>query len=88
MTVTCSNCQSTFRNVDRNEDGTPYLETTRCASAGCEVHLCRGGCEHLAFYCEGCSLRFCECHSHSIEGSLFCAACATEETVCALVAVA
>src|SRR5258706_10309679 len=59
MTATCPLCESTFGNVDRNEDGSPAIEITRCAHPGCAVYLCRAGCEHLSFQCEGCRKRFC-----------------------------
>jgi hypothetical protein len=62
MNATCTHCKSIFRNVDRNDDGSPYIETTRCAYRGCEVYLCRAGCEHLSFACEACGQRFCDRH--------------------------
>jgi hypothetical protein len=62
MTATCSQCNSAFRNVDRNEDGSPAIENTRCAHPDCEVYLCTGGCEHLSFACDACGQRFCDAH--------------------------
>jgi hypothetical protein len=59
MTATCTHCDTTFRGVDRDEDGRPYFESTRCASPGCEVYLCGAGCESLSFACDGCGARFC-----------------------------
>jgi hypothetical protein len=76
MTATCTNCDSTFRDVDRNEDGSPYIETTRCSHPGCEVYLCRAGCEHLSFFCEGCRSRFCGEHKVTLDGLELCADCA------------
>lgn len=76
MTATCTNCESTFRNVDRNEDGSPSIETTRCAHPGCETYLCKAGCEHLSFICEDCGMRFCENHKVNLADLSFCAACA------------
>lgn len=57
MTATCTYCDSTF-HVDRNEDGSPAIETTRCSHPGCAVYLCQAGCEHLSFFCEGCRSRW------------------------------
>ena len=62
MTAKCSNCNTEFRGVDRNEDGSPAIETTRCAHPGCEVYLCRSGCEHLSAVCEACGKRVCVDH--------------------------
>ena len=78
MTATCTNCDSTFRNVDRNEDGSPAIEKERCARPGCEVYLCRAGCEHLSFRCDGCGLRFCEAHGLSLGADRFCIGCVAE----------
>jgi hypothetical protein len=78
MTATCPNCDTTFRNVDRNEDGLPAIEKERCARPGCEVYLCRAGCEHLSFRCDGCGRRFCEAHGLNFAGQRFCIACAAE----------
>ena len=79
MTATCTHCESTFRNVDRNEDGSPAIESTRCTYPGCEVYLCRAGCEHLSFQCEGCSKRFCSEHKVTFDGFQVCLACAIAE---------
>jgi hypothetical protein len=76
MTATCPSCDTTFLGVDRNEDGSPYLETTRCAHPGCEVYLCGAGCEHLSFFCEGCRSRFCGEHKVTLDGLELCADCA------------
>lgn len=78
MTATCTNCETTFRHVDRNEDGSPYIEATRCAHPGCEIYLCKAGCEHLSFACDGCGLRFCEAHGLNFGGNRLCIACAAE----------
>jgi hypothetical protein len=78
MKATCTHCGSTFQNVDRNEDGSPAIETTRCAHPGCEVYLCKAGCEHLSFECEGCRKRVCEAHGLNIEGDRLCIACAAD----------
>lgn len=78
MTATCTHCDTTFRNVDHNEDGSPYIESTRCAHPGCEVYLCKAGCEHLSFACDGCGLRFCEAHGLNFAGQRFCIACAAD----------
>jgi hypothetical protein len=66
-------CDSTFHNVDRNEDGSPAIESQRCARPSCEVYLCRAGCEHLSFVCDGCGLRFCDEHK---VGDNLCLGCA------------
>jgi hypothetical protein len=76
MTATCTNCESIFRNVDRNEDGSPAIENKRCAHPGCEVYLCHAGCLHLSFFCEGCRSRFCGEHKVSLDGLELCADCA------------
>ena len=68
MTATCTNCDTTFHHVDRNEDGSPSIETVRCAHPGCETYLCNAGCEHLSFACEAHGLNF--------AGERFCIACA------------
>jgi hypothetical protein len=78
MTATCPNCETTFRGVDRNEDGSPAVETRRCAHPGCEVYLCKAGCEHLSFHCEGCRQRFCSDHGLNFGGARFCPACVLE----------
>jgi hypothetical protein len=78
MTATCTHCDTTFRNVDRNEDGSPAIESTRCAHPGCEIYLCRARCEHLSFQCDGCGKRFCESHGLNFGGATFCIACAAE----------
>jgi len=78
MTAKCTNCKSTFSHVDRNEDGSFAIEATRCSHPGCEVYLCRGGCEHLSFICEACARRFCSDHQVRIDELVLCAACAME----------
>jgi hypothetical protein len=78
MTATCTNCHSMFRGVDRNEDGSPVIENTRCAHPGCEVYLCRAGCEHLSFTCDGCARRFCSTHEVVIDELALCLVCAVE----------
>jgi hypothetical protein len=77
MNATCTNCETTFYQVERNEDGSPYLETTRCAHASCEVYLCRAGCEHLSFVCDGCGERVCNDHRVDV-GDQLCPSCALE----------
>ena len=79
MTATCTNCDSTFRGVDRNEDGSPAIESTRCAHPGCEVYLCRAGCEHLSFTCEGCRKRFCAEHKVTFDELPHCLGCAAAD---------
>ena len=76
MTASCTNCGSTFRNVDHNEDGSPFIESERCCLPGCEVYLCHAGCLHLSFFCEGCRSRFCGEHKVSLDGLELCAVCA------------
>ena len=83
MTATCPNCDTLFTHVDRNEDGSPYFETTRCTSPGCEVYLCQAGCEELSFACDSCNHRFCLAHLVLIPDGTprplkCCAACAGE----------
>jgi hypothetical protein len=76
MTAICANCESIFHGVDQSEDGSPSLETTRCAHPGCEAYLCQAGCKHLSFFCEGCRSRFCGEHKVSLDGFELCADCA------------
>ncbi len=78
MTATCPNCETTFRGVDRNEDGSPAIEITRCTHPECEIYLCRAGCEHLSFTCEGCRQRFCSAHKVTIDELALCLGCAVE----------
>jgi hypothetical protein len=68
-----------FRNVARNEDGSLAIENTRCAHPGCEVCLCRSGCEHLSFQCEGCRKRFCSEQQVALDRVAYCLVCAVEE---------
>jgi hypothetical protein len=75
-TAECPACNSVFYGLDRNEDGSPFIETRRCAHPGCEVYLCRDGCEHLSFFCEGCRSRFCGEHKVTLDGLELCADCA------------
>jgi len=66
--------------VDRNEDGSPAIENTRCAQPGCEVYLCRAGCLELSFQCESCDQRFCVEHRMMLDGMAFCVTCAVAVT--------
>jgi hypothetical protein len=77
MNATCKNCDTTFHHMDRNEDGSPAIECTCCAHPGCEVYLCRAGCEHLSFVCGGCGERFCNDHRVDV-GDHLCPGCALE----------
>jgi hypothetical protein len=76
MTATCTNCESTFNNVDRDEDVSPAIESTRCSQPECEVYLCGAGCRELSFQCEGCGRRFCGEHKLAFDGFPFCLVCA------------
>jgi hypothetical protein len=67
-----------FRNPDRNEDGSPAIENTRCGHPGCEVYLCHAGCEHLSFTCGACGHRFCSDHKIVFDELSYCLACAVE----------
>jgi hypothetical protein len=67
-----------FRNPDRNEDGSPAIENTRCADLGCEVYLYYAGCEHLSFTCDACGRRFCGEHKVALDGLPYCLGCAVE----------
>ena len=79
MTATCPNCDTLFTHVDRNEDGSPYIETTRCAAPGCEVRLCHATCLELSFQCDGCRGFFCEHHPvFTLDSDRFCMACMFE----------
>jgi hypothetical protein len=78
MAATCTNCESIFCRVHRDEDGPPHIDSTRCAHSGCEVYLCKAGCEHLSFECNACCQRFCEGHLLNFAGQHFCIACAAE----------
>jgi hypothetical protein len=82
MTANCTNCDSTFRGADRNEDGSPYLETTPCPHPGCEVCLCQAGCEHLSFNCDACGQRFCAEHKVVFDALRYCLGCAVEAVEC------
>ena len=75
MTATCSHCESLFQHVDRDEDGSPAIESARCSQPGCEVYLCGAGCMELSFQCEGCDKRFCGEHKLTLDGFPFCLAC-------------
>jgi hypothetical protein len=77
-TAECPACNSVFHGCDRNEDGSPYIEATRCAHPGCEVYLCRAGCEHLSFFCEGCRARCCGEHKLTLDGLELCTECALQ----------
>jgi hypothetical protein len=72
MTAACTNCEFTFHNIGRNEDGSPAIEN----ELGCEVYLCQARCEHFAFFCEGCRTRFCGEHKVGLDGMELCADCA------------
>ena len=78
MNATCPTCDNHFVGVDQNEDGSPYIETTRCAHPGCEVYLCGAGCQELSFGCESCGRRVCGSHGLTFGGERFCIACAAE----------
>ena len=78
MNATCTNCAATFRNVDRNADGSPAIENTRCGHPGCEVYLCHAGCEHLSFTCYACGGRFCSEHKVALDCVAYCLGCAVE----------
>ena len=76
MTATCTNCETTFENVDRNEDGSPCIENEQCAQGGCDVYLCKEGCAALSFACEDCRKSFCAEHRITLDGLTFCPVCA------------
>src|SRR4051812_9664165 len=78
MDATCTTCSTTFRHVDRDEDGSPYIETTRCAHPGCEVYLCKAGCEHLSFTCDACDKRVCQAHGLAFRHERLCIACVAD----------
>lgn len=78
MNATCTNFDNTFGEVDRNEDGSPAIETTPCAHSWCEVHLCQAGCEHPSFTCEACGKRFCAEHKVTLDELELCLGCALE----------
>ena len=79
MNATCPTCDTRFIGVDRNEDGSPYIESTRCAHPGCAVYLCRATCQELSFVCDGCRSRFCGEHPvFTVDTDHFCAACLQE----------
>ena len=75
----CPACHSVFYGSDRNEDGSPAIETNRCAHPGCSVHLCPTGCEHLSFACAACHRRFCAKHQVTLDGVAYCLGCAVVE---------
>jgi DNA-directed RNA polymerase subunit RPC12/RpoP len=77
MNATCTNCGTTFRNADRNEDGVPEIpEQVLCAHPECETALCPAGCRELSFTCAACSQRFCDAHpAFALDGEIFCAEC-------------
>ena len=76
MTATCVHCGSAVLNVDRNEDGSPAIETTRCAQPGCEIYLCRAAGDHLSFECDACRRRFCDAHRVMLDRAPYCLRCA------------
>ena|ERR1035437_5989312 len=76
MTAASNHCESVFRGVDGNDVGSPAIENTRCAHPGCEDYLCRAGCEHLSFQCEGCGRRLCSEHQVTLDGLPYCFGCA------------
>ena len=76
MTATCTHCDTTFHHVDQNEDGSPYIESIRCAHPGCEVYLCGAVCQELSFECEACRKRFCGEHKIVLDGEAYCLGCA------------
>ena len=78
MIATRPYCETTFFQVDRNDDGSPYFENTRCAHPSCEVFLCGVGCEHISFVCDGCGRRFCSDHQVAIDELALCLGCAAE----------
>jgi hypothetical protein len=61
--------------VDGNEDGSPAIESTRCSQPGCEVYLCKAGCEHLSFQCAACGQQFCNEHKLTMDRLPFCIPC-------------
>jgi hypothetical protein len=78
-TTECPTCNSVFRGSDRNEDGSPYIESTRCAHPGCGIYLCGAGCQELSSRCDGCRQRFCTEHMlFTIDGECYCTACSLE----------
>jgi hypothetical protein len=75
MNATCSHCESTFQDVDRNEDGSPAIEDVR---AGVAV-------EHGSDFLTGriAALRAslagaCEAHGLNVAGDRLCIACAAD----------
>jgi hypothetical protein len=82
MTTTCTHCESIFRGVDHNEDGSLAIENIRCAHTGCEVYLCHAGCEHLSFTCYACGRRFCCEHKIGLDCVAYCLGCAVETVEC------
>src|SRR5260370_14256369 len=79
MTAPCSHCQSIFRIADRNEDASPTIENALCEHPGCEVYLCRAGCEHLSFICAGCRNCFSSEHRVVLDELAHCLGCAAED---------
>jgi hypothetical protein len=78
-TAECPTCQTVFRHCDREEDGRPYIESTRCASPGCEIYLCGAACQTLSWQCDGCRGRFCDAHPvFTVGNDRFCAGCVQE----------
>lgn len=78
MNATCSNCKSRHEHCDRDEDGRPEIESTRCASPGCEVWLCEAGCADLSFNCDGCNDRHCNEHMLQLYGMRLCLDCTVD----------
>lgn len=76
MNATCQHCDSTFRDVDRNEDGSPAIESTKCAHPDCQVYLCGAFCQQLSMLCDACGQRFCLAHGDIVfDGAQYCAPC-------------
>jgi hypothetical protein len=78
MNAICPHCETVHVQVDRNEDGSPIIETTRCAHPDCEVELCEAVCQDLSFCCHGCGKRLCIEHQIEILGLPCCPGCAIE----------
>ncbi len=78
MNATCEHCSTIHVQVDRNEDGSPAIETTRCADPDCEVELCEAGCADLSFFCTSCNFRFCNEHRIKLGKATYCFGCVIE----------
>lgn len=59
MKFTCPTCNTSYRNIDRDEDGIAQTPTIKCADPNCPTLLCP---YCASFSCAGCGQTFCVDH--------------------------